>query len=179
MWFACHGTISLDPPAGPFPAAYFNPDFRRRRDACTRGNRRCGNRKAAFGSHSRRDSPASESRRRSLARPRILSPAHPRAARSDVRLTVPGFPATPFIIAADHGPAAPPVRSRGPLDSRLATRDTRGTGPSPVSFNPLCPKLFTRRFIYSPATLIRPRLRRPEWRSDGLLLNYIGSRICK
>jgi len=169
MRFACHGTISLDPPAGPFPVASFNPDFPRRRDACTRGNRRRRNRKAAFGSHSRRDSPASESRRRllarSLARPRILSPAHPRAARSDVRLTVPGFPATPFIIAADHGPAAPPVRSRGPLDSRLATRDTRGTGPSQVSFNPPCSKLFTRRFIYSPPTLIRPRLRRLGWRS--------------
>lgn len=88
-----------------------------------------------------------------LARSRLLSPAHPRAARSDVRLTVPGFPATPFIIAADHGPAAPLVRSRGPLDSRLATRHPVEQGRRRCRSTLYAPNfLCVCCFIYSPLT---------------------------
>lgn len=65
-----------------------------------------------FGSHSRRDSPASEESASPLAR--SLGFLTCTSTRGSVwRATdCSRAPATPFIIAADHGPAAPPVRSR-------------------------------------------------------------------
>lgn len=75
--FACHGTISLDPPRPALsppllPTRIFPDDAMHAREGIVVAE----NRKAAFGSHSRRDSPASESRRRSLARSLALGFSH-------------------------------------------------------------------------------------------------------
>lgn len=116
------------------------------------------NREAAFGSHSRRDSPAYRSRVAASSLSDFLTCTSTRGSiwRATDCSRVPGDPVY-------NSGRSRPCRCRAARSqsrpSRFSPRDEthRGAGPSQVSFNPPCSKLFICRFIYSLLTLIRPR----------------------